>query len=155
MTDELDPQARPDDSGGHRGHKQYTKAKVRLDKWLWAARFFKTRALAKQAIEAGKISLVDQRDKLKPAKEIQVGTLLEIRQGWDEKTVLVRALDDTRRSATLAQTLYEETQQSIDARMELAMQRKLTRQSMHSPTSRPGKHDRIQLVRLKQQQPND
>jgi ribosomal 50S subunit-recycling heat shock protein len=68
--------------------------KVRLDKWLWAARLFKTRSLAKQAIEGGKINCDDQ--KVKPGKEISIGTVLAVRQGWDEKILLVKALSEQR-----------------------------------------------------------
>src|SRR3546814_17995509 len=80
--------------------------KVRLDKWLWAARFFKTRALAKAAIEGGKVHCRGER--CKPSKEPKVGDELLIRIGFDERTVVVRALSAVRRGAPEAQTLYEE-----------------------------------------------
>ena len=88
--------------------------KVRLDKWLWAARFFKTRALAKAAIEGGKVHCRGER--CKPSKEPKVGDELVIRSGFDERTVVIRALSAVRRGAPEAQTLYEETAQSIAAR---------------------------------------
>ncbi|MDP3517156.1 MAG: S4 domain-containing protein, partial [Pseudohongiella sp.] len=81
--------------------------KVRLDKWLWAARLFKTRALAKEAVEGGKISIDGH--KPKPGKEIASGTVLSVRQGWDEKTLLVIGLSEQRRSAPEAQLLYTES----------------------------------------------
>src|SRR3546814_7076676 len=90
--------------------------KVRLDKWLWAARFFKTRALAKAAIEGGKVHCRGER--CKPSKEPKVGDELLIRIGFDERTVVVRALSAVRRGAPEAQTLYEETPQSLAAREE-------------------------------------
>ena len=85
-------------------------AKTRLDKWLWAARFFKTRSLAKAAIDGGKVHLAGQR--VKVSKEITIGDTLQIRQGFDEKVVLVRELSDQRRGAPEAQLLYEETADS-------------------------------------------
>ena len=94
--------------------------KVRLDKWLWAARFFKTRALAKAAIEGGKVHCRGER--CKPSKEPKVGDELLIRIGFDERTVVVRALSAVRRGAPEAQTLYEETPQSLAAREEAAAQ---------------------------------
>lgn len=96
--------------------------KVRIDKWLWAARFFKTRNLAKQAIDGGKIHLDGAR--IKPSKEIEVGMQLVIRQGWDEKVVDVVALSDQRRGAPEAALLYRETEASISARELKAEQRK-------------------------------
>ena len=78
--------------------------KVRIDKWLWAARFFKTRTLAKAAIEGGKVQASGQR--IKVSKEIVTGDLLRIRLGWDEREIVVKAISDVRRSAPIAQALY-------------------------------------------------
>ena len=89
-------------------------AGVRLDKWLWAARFFKTRSKAKDAIDGGKVRVNDIRGK--PSKDVAVDDVLRIRQGWDEKTVTVRALSEQRRGATQAQQLYEETTESSEKR---------------------------------------
>ena len=86
--------------------------RVRLDKWLWAARFYKTRSIAKQAIEGGKVRCENNR--AKPGKEIEIGMEISLRQGFDEKTVVVRALSDRRRGAPEAQLLYTETIASID-----------------------------------------
>ncbi len=113
--------------------------KVRLDKWLWAARLFKTRSLAKQAIEGGKINCDDQ--KVKPGKEISVGTMLAVRQGWDEKILLVKALSEHRRSAPEARLLYEETQDSVQKREQLSEQRRF-QAVMQQPQSKPNKKDR-------------
>ena len=85
--------------------------KVRIDKWLWAARFFKTRALAKTAIENGRVLIEESKPlKTKPSRMLERGVTLKIRQGFDEKTVVVEALSDQRRGASEAQLLYRETQ---------------------------------------------
>lgn len=120
--------------------------KVRADKWLWAARFFKTRSLAKTAIEGGKVHLDGQR--IKVSKELCVGDRLSIRQGWDEKEVVVVALSTDRRSAQIAQTLYEETPKSIEKRQREQAARKAAG-SMARPDHRPDKHARRQLNRLR------
>ena len=120
--------------------------KVRADKWLWAARFFKTRSLAKTAIEGGKVHLDGQR--IKVSKELCVGDRLTIRQGWDEKEVVVVALSTDRRSAQIAQTLYEETPNSIEKRQREQAARKAAG-SMARPDHRPDKYARRQLNRLR------
>jgi ribosome-associated heat shock protein Hsp15 len=102
--------------------KEREDDKVRLDKWLWAARFYKTRALAKAAIESGKVHCRGER--CKPSKEPRVGDELQIRAGFDERTVVVQALSIVRRGAPEAQTLYAETEQSIARREQAAAQRK-------------------------------
>ncbi len=123
--------------------------KVRLDKWLWAARFFKTRSLAKQAIEGGKVHYDGVR--VKVSKEVTVGSMLRIRQGWDEKTVQVMALSDKRRSATEAALLYQESEESISVREDNAHQRRELRNNNPSPNARPSKKDRRQIHRFQQQ----
>ena len=119
--------------------------KVRLDKWLWAARFFKTRALAKAAIEGGKVHCRGER--CKPSKEPKVGDELLVRGGGDERTVVVRALSAVRRGAPEAQTLYEETPQSLAAREEAAAQRKAGALGLQT-YGRPSKKQRRALQRL-------
>jgi len=114
-------------------------SKVRLDKWLWAARLFKTRALAKTAIEGGKVSIQGQ--KAKPGKEISMGAELTVRQGWDERTLTVTGLAEQRRSATEAQSLYQESADSIRERERLAEQRKLQAASLFAH-DKPNKKDR-------------
>lgn len=94
---------------------------IRIDKWLWAARFFKTRSIAKAAIEGGKVHHNGER--VKVSKEIRVGTELTIQQGFDKKTVLVKALSGVRGPALIAQQLYEETEVSIARRELIATQR--------------------------------
>lgn len=96
--------------------------KVRLDKWLWAARFFKTRALAKAAIESGKVHCRGER--CKPGKEPRIGDEFQIRAGFDERTVVVTALSIVRRGAPQAQLLYSETPESLAKREQAAELRK-------------------------------
>ncbi|MEO0443404.1 MAG: S4 domain-containing protein [Pseudomonadota bacterium] len=120
--------------------------KVRIDKWLWAARFFKTRSLAKQAIDGGKVHCDGQ--KIKASKEVAVGSLLRIRQGWDEKEIAVLALSDQRRGAPEAALLYQETKASLDKREALAAQRKTLRTGVHTE-GRPTKKQRRQIHRFK------
>ena len=121
---------------------------MRIDKWLWAARFFKTRTLAKTAIEGGKVQLAGQR--VKVSREITAGDVLRIRQGWDERDVVVKAVSEQRRGAPIAQTLYEETADSI-ARRERAAEARKAAGAMARPTQRPGKHERKALERLRKQ----
>jgi ribosome-associated heat shock protein Hsp15 len=92
--------------------------KVRLDKWLWAARFFKTRAVARAAVEKGKVFYNGQRSK--PSREIEIGALLQIRQGRYEKTVIVKGLSTRRRSTEEALQLFEETEESRTTREQMA-----------------------------------
>jgi ribosome-associated heat shock protein Hsp15 len=112
---------------------------VRADKWLWAARFFKTRGRAKEAIEGGKVHVDGGRTK--PSKELVVGQMLEIRQGWDSKIVEIVGLSDQRRDATSAAKLYIETQDSIERREVQAAQRKAAG-PVGVPAGRPTKKDR-------------
>ena len=121
--------------------------KLRLDKWLWAARFFKTRSLAKAAIEGGKVQVESQR--VKVAKEITVGEKVHIRQGWDEKVVVVRALSSKRRGAVEAQLLYEETTDSLAKREAEAAARKAAGGMIDRPARRPTKKQRRQIHRFK------
>ena len=122
-------------------------ARQRLDKWLWAARFFKTRSLAKAAIEGGKVHLAGQR--VKVSKEISVGDTLQIRQGWDEKIVEVQALCEQRRGAPEAQQLYRETASSIARREAEAAARKAAGGMIDRPAHRPSKKQRRQIHRFK------
>lgn len=127
---------------------QFNADKLRLDKWLWAARFFKTRSLAKAAIEGGKVHLGGQR--VKVSREITVGDTLQIRQGWDEKTVEVRALSDQRRGAPEAQALYAETAASAAKREADAAARKAAGGMIDRPATRPNKKQRRQIHRFKE-----
>lgn len=125
--------------------EQSGQAKVRLDKWLWAARFYKTRAMAKGAIDGGKVSVDGQ--KAKPSKEISIGNRVTARQGWDDKTVEVLALSDQRRSADIASQLYQETEGSIRLRNERADQRKAN--VLHALHEKPNKKERRQRQAMK------
>ena len=122
--------------------------KVRIDKWLWAARFFKTRSLAKQAIEGGKVQCGGQR--AKASKEIMIDTVLSIRQGWDIKEVLVINLSDQRRGAPEAALLYEETPESIEQRKVNTEQRRVLQSASGLQTEgRPNKKQRRQIHRFR------
>ena len=123
--------------------------KVRIDKWLWAARFFKTRSIAKTAIEGGKVHLDGQR--VKVSREICVGEILLIKQGWDEKEVVVLRLSAQRGPAPVARELYEETLASIEKREREAQARKAAGGAVARPTQKPGKHQRKALERLRKQ----
>lgn len=125
--------------------------KMRLDKWLWSARFFRTRTLAKEAIEAGRVQFSGQ--KVKVSKEIMVGDELTVRQGsatnYTQKTVKVLVLSDVRGNATIASTLYQETDESVAQRKYFQEQKKLS--NLARPDNRPSKKQRRQLERFKQQ----
>jgi ribosome-associated heat shock protein Hsp15 len=123
--------------------------KVRIDKWLWAARLFKTRSLAKQAIESGHVKSQGQR--LKPSRDITAGTLLTVRTGWDEKEIEVLELSEQRRGAPEAQRLYRETEDSIKARENRSAERDVLRQLDQFPPKRPTKKQRRQIHRFRQQ----
>jgi ribosome-associated heat shock protein Hsp15 len=115
---------------------------AREDKWLWAARFYKTRALAKAAIEGGKVHCRGER--CKPSKEPRVGDEYLIRNGFDERTVTVLALSGVRRGAPEAQLLYAETAESIERREQAAAQRKAGALGVQTD-GRPSKKQRRQL----------
>ena len=123
-------------------------AKIRIDKWLWQARFFKTRSLAKAAVEGGKVQLAGQR--VKVSREIAVGDTLNIRQGWDERIIEIRALSDQRRGAPEAQLLYEETAASVARREADAAARKAAGGMIDRPAQRPTKKQRRQIHRFKE-----
>ena len=123
------------------------KSGVRLDKWLWAARFFKTRSLAKAAIEGGKVQLDGKR--VKVSKEVSVGDRLRVRQGWDEKDITVLAVSDQRRGATEAQSLYRESADSIQRRENAAAARKAAGGMLERPLRKPSKKERRQIHRFK------
>ncbi|MEG2359061.1 RNA-binding S4 domain-containing protein [Acinetobacter sp.] len=122
-------------------------AGMRIDKWLWAARFFKTRSIAKNAIEGGKVHHNGER--VKVSREVRVGMELAIQQGIEKKSVLVKALSDVRGPAPAAQLLYEETEVSIARRELLASQRKL--HNLARPEHRPSKKDRRDIGKFKRE----
>lgn len=121
-----------------------TTPTLRVDKWLWAARFFKTRTLAVQAIERGHVQM-EQRD-IKPSRELKSGDMLTVLQGDTRRTVCVLGVSAQRGSAPVAQRLYEETAASIAQRTLVAEQRRLSPEPAHSIASgRPTKRDRREL----------
>lgn len=119
---------------------------MRVDKWLWTARFFKTRSISKAAIEGGKVHHNSER--VKVSKEIRVGMELTIQQGFDRKMIVIKALSAIRCAAPIAQQLYAETDVSIARRELLATQRKL--HNLARPEHRPSKKDRRQISKFKQ-----
>jgi ribosome-associated heat shock protein Hsp15 len=120
---------------------------VRLDVWLWAIRFYKTRALAKQAIEGGKIKVAGAAA-MKPAKALHAGDRLEISRGEDRYEIEVVALSNARGPAPVAQKLYRETEESRKAREEAAQQRKLTAAGYAKPAGKPDKRARRLILAL-------
>ncbi len=130
--------------------QQEEQESYRLDKWLWAARFYKTRTLAREMVDGGKVHYNGQRTK--PSKEVEVGAMIKLRQGNDEKEVEVLALSNQRRAAPLAQQLYQETEESIKKREQIAWARKANALSMPNPERRPNKKERRDLLKFKYQQ---
>jgi ribosome-associated heat shock protein Hsp15 len=122
---------------------------VRLDKWLWAARFFKTRQLAVEAINGGKVHLNGQRSK--PGKDVRLGALLDITKGELAWSVRVLGVSERRGPAAEAQKLYEETADSIRRREEAQEQRRLLHAAAGQPGGRPNKRDRRMIHRFKQE----
>lgn len=121
-----------------------TTASVRLDLWLWAARFFKTRALAKQAIETGKVDVGGQR--AKPARAVRIGDGLRIARGEEIFEIAVVGLSDTRGPASVAQALYSETDASREARLTRLAEARAARAGYQAPEHRPDKRAR-KLIR--------
>ncbi len=121
---------------------------VRLDKWLWAARFYKTRGLAQVAIEKGQVLVAGER--VKVSRMLKAGERLSIVHGETERQVEVAGLSDVRRAAPLAQALYRETPESIARRQEQARLRKLYREPAREIFGRPTKRDRRELQRVRE-----
>lgn len=125
-----------------------TSGKVRLDKWLWAARFYKTRSLSSEAIDKGHVRLNGL--PVKPSRDVKSGDVLELRIGVDTRTVVVRGLSGMRGPAPVAALLYEETAASLLLRSQAAEQRRLAPEPAHSqPMGRPTKRDRRQIEDLR------
>ncbi|MFC3912591.1 ribosome-associated heat shock protein Hsp15 [Pseudaeromonas sharmana] len=129
-------------------NKETAPIAVRLDKWLWAARFYKTRALARSMIEGGKVHYNGQRSK--PSKLVEVGALLRLWQGNDEKEIQVMALSEQRRSASEATFLYLESEASRERREKLAEARRLNSLYAPHPDTKPDKKQRRDLQRWKE-----
>ena len=122
-------------------------AGVRLDKWLWAARFFKTRSMAGRACELGRIQSKGQQ--VKPGRDIHVGDMLQIRTEGGDFEVEVLQLSDTRGPASVAQTLYQETNASRELRAKVAAERKAMMHFNPAPSARPSKRDRRTILRFR------
>ena len=131
-----------------KNNQEKTDNEVRLDKWLWAARFYKTRSIAKAMIEGGKVHYNGQRAKV--SKAVEIGAMIKLRQGNEEKEVEVLALSDQRRGAPEAQLLYQETEKSVKQREAIAFARKANALSMPHPDRRPNKKERRELVKFKE-----
>lgn len=122
-------------------------ANVRMDKWLWAARFFKTRSLAARACELGRIQSNQQA--VKPAREVRVGDLVQIRTEGGDFEVQVLFLSEVRGPASVAQTLYRETDSSRELRTKVAKERRAGMTFNPAPESRPSKRDRRKIIQFR------
>jgi ribosome-associated heat shock protein Hsp15 len=121
---------------------------TRLDKWLWAARFYKTRAIAKQMIDGGKVFYNGQRSK--SGKAVSIGDKITVRQGFEEKQVIVVLLAEKRRDATFAQTLYQETAESMQTREKNTLARQQGILLSPASETKPDKKQRRQLRNFKE-----
>jgi len=126
---------------------------TRIDSWLWAARFFKTRSLAKQAIEGGKVQVDGA--KAKPSRTVTPGTVLDIRKGDQLWTVVVEGLSNKRGPASAAEQLYRETEDSLAARQQSAEQRRLARMAAPVPDHKPSKKERRDMARFRRDHEGD
>lgn len=133
--------------------KQSPTEQVRLDKWLWAARFYKTRSIARDMIDGGKVHYNGQRTK--PGKIVELNALIRLRQGNDERTVEVLEVSGQRRGAPEAQLLYREAPESQEQREKLAQARKMNALTMPHPERRPDKKERRTLLKFKQTNSHD
>ncbi|MFQ5519137.1 MAG: RNA-binding S4 domain-containing protein [Mariprofundus sp.] len=121
---------------------------VRIDKWLWAARFFKTRGLSTEMVNGGHVHMNGER--IKASKAVQVGDVLSIQRGQERFIITVTALAEKRGSATMAQALYQETEASIKAREKQKLLRKL--HAPPAPQKRPDKKARRQIIRFRRRE---
>ena len=120
---------------------------VRMDKWLWAARFFKTRALAARACELGRIQSNGQ--PAKPARDVRIGDMLRVTNDGGDFQVEVVLLSDLRGPASIAQTLYHETEASRELRLKVSAERKAMRQFEQLPAGKPSKRDRRRIIQFR------
>jgi ribosome-associated heat shock protein Hsp15 len=124
-----------------------TPSAVRIDVWLWAARFFKTRALAKKACELGRV--LSQGQAVKPARHVHVGERLRVNTEGGDFEIDVLQLSDVRGPAPVAQTLYRETESGRELRLKNAEERKANRAYAPAPVSRPSKRDRRRIIQFR------
>ncbi|WP_272535993.1 ribosome-associated heat shock protein Hsp15 [Providencia sp. PROV212] len=127
--------------------KPSSAEQVRLDKWLWVARFYKTRSIAREMIDGGKVHYNGQRSK--PGKIVELGAMIKVRQGNDERTIEVLEISNQRKGAPEAQLLYRETVESLEQREKMAMARKMNALTMPHPDRRPDKKERRTLLKFK------
>ncbi len=120
---------------------------VRMDKWLWAARFFKTRSLAARACELGRIQSNGQ--PAKAAREVRIGDMLRVTNDGGDFQIEVHLLSEVRGPASVAQTLYRETEASRDLRLKVAAERKAMKQFEEPPAGRPSKRDRRKIIQFR------
>ena len=131
---------------GSRQPSSDTNLQVRLDKWLWAARFYKTRTIARNMIDGGKVHYNGSRSK--PSKMVELGAEIRLRQGFDEKVVIVEKISEQRKGAPEAQLLYRETEDSIAKREQKGLERKLHAHNP-SPERRPDKKQRRDIIKFR------
>jgi ribosome-associated heat shock protein Hsp15 len=136
-------------SNTHASAKELGANDVRIDKWLWAARFCKTRSIARELVQSGKVQYNKQRSK--PSKVVELGATIQIPISYDHKTVIVKQVLGQRRGAPEAQLMYEETEDSIALREKNAAARRLSIFHSPRPESRPDKKQRRQIIRFKHQ----
>jgi ribosome-associated heat shock protein Hsp15 len=122
---------------------------TRIDRWLWAARFYKTRGVATEAVAGGRVHLNGER--VKPAKEVRPGDTVEVRTGHVVRTVVVRGLAERRGPASVAATLYEETPESQAAREQQALERRVSRPLGADLGARPTKQDRRRIEAIRRE----
>jgi len=126
------------------------QAGLRIDKWLWAARFFKTRGLAAEAVNGGKVHVNGHR--VKPARSVRAGDQVQVQRAQESMQVIVQGISDKRGPAKEACKLYAETEESISKREEMALQRKLHAQMHPHDERKPGKRDRRHIIRFTRKQ---
>lgn len=129
-----------------KAEKQSASQAIRLDKWLWAARFYKTRSLCKDAIDGGKVSYNGAKGKA--SRSVEIGATVTLKLGYDEKTIIIKAISEQRRGAPEAQLLYEETLESIEKREKKALQHK-TLGGRIMADHKPNKKERRDIQQLK------
>lgn len=131
----------------HKSQDKQDESNVRLDKWLWAARFYKTRSIARDMVQGGKVHYNGQRTK--PSKIVELGAVVKLLQGVDEKVVTIEKILEKRQGAPIAQTLYQETQASIEKREANAIARKNNSFFAPHPDRKPDKKQRRELLKMK------
>ena len=123
------------------------QAQVRIDKWLWAARFYKTRSFATEAVEGGRVHVNSQR--VKPSYRVKMDDCISVKKSSQRQDVRVLAITDKRAAASIAQTLYRETQASVERRELARVQRKILNQALPQHDSKPDKHARRRIRSMK------